>query len=101
MELPINQILLGDTIAVLKTLPNNSIGTCVTSPPYFQKCNYQTLGQYGLEAIFRNFLSVLDEVFCEVWRVLKDGSICWIVIGDTMNNYSPVRAKGQRRKAGG
>jgi len=96
--LPINQILLGDAIEVLKSLPDNSIDCCVTSPPYFQMCDYEHDDQYGLEPTIAEYLSNISKVFSEVYRVLKDGSCCWIVIGDTMNNYSPVRAKGQRRK---
>lgn len=100
MTLPLNQILLGDAIAVLKSLPDNSIDCCFTSPIYFQMCDYEHEEQYGLEPTIAEYLSNISKVFSEVYRVLKDGSCCWIVIGDTMNNYSPVRAKGQRRKVG-
>ena len=36
-------------------------------------------------------------VFHEVQRLLREGGTCFIVVGDTSNNYSPVRAKGQRK----
>ena len=98
--LPINQVLLGDSIEVLKSLPDNSIDCCFTSPIYFQMCDYECEEQYGLEPTIAEYLLNVSKVFSEVYRVLKDGSCCWIVIGDTMNNYSPVRAKGQRRKLG-
>jgi len=35
-----NKILQGDCLAVLKTLPSNSIQMCVTSPPYFALRQY-------------------------------------------------------------
>jgi DNA modification methylase len=38
----INKILQGDTLQVLKTLPNNSIDCCVTSPPYYALRDYGT-----------------------------------------------------------
>lgn len=98
--LPLNQILLGDAIAQLKTLPDNSIDICITSPIYFQKCCYERKEQYGHEQTISDYLDRVGLVFAEVYRVLKVGAVCWIVIDDTMNNYSPVRAKGQRRKAG-
>ena len=98
MTLPLNQILLGDALKILKSLPDNSIDCCFTSPIYFQMCDYKRNGQYGLEPTIAEYLSNISKVFSEVYRVLRDGSCCWIVIGDTMNNYSPVRAKGQRRK---
>lgn len=34
MSLPINKILLGDCLNLLKDLPDNSIDCCVTDPPY-------------------------------------------------------------------
>ena len=37
-----NKILQGNCIEVLKTLPDNSIDCCVTSPPYFGMRDYQT-----------------------------------------------------------
>lgn len=37
-----NKILQGDCLAVLKTLPSNSIQMCVTSPPYFNLREYGT-----------------------------------------------------------
>ena len=31
-----NQVLQGDALEVLKTLPSESVDCCVTSPPYFR-----------------------------------------------------------------
>lgn len=98
--LPLNQILLGDAIERLRLLPSESIHACITSPPYFEQCDYQHSDQYGLEGTIDAYLDRMALVFAEVYRTLKNGACCWIIIGDTMNNYSPVRAKGQRRKLG-
>ena len=40
----------GDSLAVLRTLPDASVDCCVTSPPYFGLRDYGAGGQYGLEA---------------------------------------------------
>jgi len=93
-----NQVLLGDSLEVLRTLPSSSIDCCVTSPVYFHQVDYGCEGQYGFEATIDEYLDRLTAVFAEVYRVLKNGSCCWIVIADSTNNCSPVRAKGQRRK---
>jgi site-specific DNA-methyltransferase (adenine-specific) len=37
------QLLIGDCLDTLKTLPEQSVHTCVTSPPYFG------LRDYGVE----------------------------------------------------
>ena len=50
---PVNagiEILQGDCLAVLRTLPSRSIQTCVTSPPYFQLRDYLTATWIGGDA---------------------------------------------------
>jgi DNA modification methylase len=95
-----SQVVLfeGDNLAHLRTLPDSiQADVCITSPPYFQKFDYQKDGQYGLEATVEDYLRVQVAVFHEVQRLLCEGGTCFIVIGDTSNNYSPIRAKGQRK----
>ena len=49
---PVNttmQILQGDCVTILRTLPSRSIQTCVTSPPYFQLRDYLTATWTGGE----------------------------------------------------
>ena len=46
-KMPINQILCGDALEVLKTLPDESVNCCVTSPPYFG------LRDYGVKGLFQ------------------------------------------------
>ncbi len=74
---------------------------CITSPPYFGKFDYELLGQFGLEESVAKYLEVQVAVFREVKRLLKEGGTCFIIIGDTSNNYSPVRAKHQRKTGNG
>jgi hypothetical protein len=50
---PVNagmQILQGDCLAVLRTLPARSIQICITSPPYFQLRDYLTATWIGGDA---------------------------------------------------
>jgi DNA modification methylase len=76
------RILNSDCRAVLKTLADESVQACVTSPPYFRLRDYQNAGQVGLEQTPEEYIAVLVAVFREVRRVLrKDGSL-WINIGD-------------------
>ena len=44
-----NKILQGDALTVLKTLADESVNCCVTSPPYFGLRDYGAEGQLGLE----------------------------------------------------
>jgi len=88
---------IGDALEALKQLPSNSVQTAITSPPYFNLCNYNVTGQMGLEETIPEYLSNLTAVFSEVRRILVNGGVFWVVIGDTVNNYSPIRGKGERR----
>jgi DNA modification methylase len=77
------ELLVGDCIEQLKKLPENSIHTCVTSPPYYGLRDYGVEGQIGLEETPEQFLQKLVDVFREVRRVLRDDGTLWVNIGDT------------------
>jgi len=76
-------LLIGDCIASLKTLPSQSVHTCVTSPPYFGLRDYGVEGQIGLEATPDAYVARLVEVFREVRRVLRDDGTLWLNLGDS------------------
>lgn len=44
-------ILQGDALELLRTLPPESVHTCVTSPPYYNLRDYGVEGQIGNEGI--------------------------------------------------
>ena len=77
-EIPINQILQGDSLAILKTLPDECVNCVITSPPYFGLRNYQIEGQIGLEDTFEEYLDKLLLITKELKRVLKKtGTMFW------------------------
>ena len=78
-----NIIHLGDCLDVLKTLPDNSIDCCVTSPPYYALRDYGIEGQLGLENTPEEYIAKMTEVFMEVYRVLKSEGTLWLNIGDS------------------
>jgi DNA modification methylase len=53
----LNKILQGDALAVLKTLPEEIVQTCVTSPPYWGLRDYGVEGQLGLEKTPEEYVS--------------------------------------------
>jgi DNA modification methylase len=88
MNIPRNEFLQGDAIQVLRSLPDNFVQTCVTSPPYYALRDYGVDGQIGLEESPEVYVSKLVEVFAEVRRVLRSDGTLWINIGDTYANDS-------------
>jgi len=77
------QILNGDCIEMMKTLPDQSVNCCVTSPPYFGLRDYGHDGQIGLEETPEAFVQKMVEVFSEVKRVLRDDGTLWLNLGDS------------------
>ena len=75
-------ILCGDAVEQLKTLPDESIDMCLTSPPYFSLRNYDVAGQIGQEETPDEYIDRLLSVFAEVHRVLKPEGTLWLNIGD-------------------
>ena len=79
----VNKIYCGDSLEVLKTLPNESIDCVVTSPPYWALRDYGVSGQLGLEPTFREYINKLCNIFDEVKRILKKEGTCWVNLGDS------------------
>ncbi len=78
-----NKIIQGNCIEVLKTLPDNSIDCCVTSPPYFGLRDYGHDEQIGSEKTPELFVLTMVKVFTEVKRILKPDGTLWINLGDS------------------
>jgi len=79
-------ILAGDCRETLKTLPAESVQTCVTSPPYFGLRDYGHAAQIGLEETPDEYVAQLVAVFREVRRVLRDDGTLWLNLGDSYAN---------------
>ena len=76
-------IIIGDCLEVMKTLPENSVQTCVTSPPYWGLRDYGVDGQLGLEKTPDEYVAKMVAVFREVRRVLKNDGTLWLNLGDS------------------
>ncbi len=77
------RILHGDVRERLRDLPDGSVQTCVTSPPYWGLRDYGVSGQIGLEQTPDAFVAALVEVFREVRRVLAEDGTVWLNLGDS------------------
>lgn len=105
-----NKILHGNCLEVLKTLEDESVDCCVTSPPYWGLRDYGDPGQewpaveyspmagipaisippstdpLGLENSPEAYIAHLVAIFREVRRVLKKEGTLWLNIGDSYSS---------------
>jgi DNA modification methylase len=98
--MPNFKILQGDCRQTLKSLPDESVNCCVTSPPYFGLRDYGCEDQIGLEQTPDAFVEELVEVFREVKRVLRDDGTLWLNLGDSYAS-NPASGGSQSSKMTG
>lgn len=77
------EVLVGNCLDTLKTIPEKSVHTCVTSPPYYGLRDYGVSDQIGLENTPDEYIANLVAVFREVRRTLRDDGTLWVNIGDS------------------
>lgn len=82
MQLPLNQIVCGDCLEVMKDWPDNCVDLVVTSPPY--NCDKE----YENKKTNKGYQHWLKERASELYRVLSPaGRLVWNVVGTiTQNN---------------
>jgi DNA modification methylase len=73
----------GDCRELLARLPEGSVQTCVTSPPYWGLRDYGVAGQLGLERTPEEYVAKMVEVFRGVRRALRDDGTLWLNLGDS------------------
>ena len=76
-------IMQGDCIESMRSIPDESVQCCVTSPPYWGLRDYGVPGQIGLEPSPDEYVARMVEVFREVRRCLRDDGTLWLNLGDS------------------
>ena len=84
------KIYQGDCRKLMANLPEKSVESCVTSPPYFGLRDYGNDNQIGDEKTPDEYISALVTVFREVRRVLRDDGTVWLNLGDSYINKNLV-----------
>lgn len=92
-----NRVCIIDALAGVRDLPEGSVRTVVTSPPYFRQRDYGCAGQWGQEESPEAYVKHLVELFGELRRVLRADGTVWMVIGDSFASIGRGgQAGGQR-----
>lgn len=98
------EILIGDSLTILPTLPAESVQCCVTSPPYWGLRDYEHSAQIGSESSPEIYVENLVKMFREVRRVLRKDGTVWLNVGDGYarnggtGNHGPNAVVGNTKK---
>ena len=84
------EILQGNCLDRLKDLEDQSVNTCITSPPYWGLRDYGEGEQLGLEDTPEEYVENLVNVFREVKRVLRDDGTVWLNLGDIYSSHKDL-----------
>lgn len=90
-----------DARLAVSLMDEQSVHTCVTSPPYFGLRDYGHDGQMGLEETPEAYVAGMVELFREIRRVLRDDGTLWLNLGDSYNNRTRIRTSSHKPIADG
>lgn len=85
---PRNAVLIGDALERLRELPDSSIDSVITSPPYFGLRDYGVGGQLGKEGSVDQWVRNLRAVCGELHRVLAPHGSLWLNLGDAYSRHA-------------
>jgi DNA modification methylase len=91
------KVLEGHVIDRLADLEDESVQTCITSPPYWGLRDYGSEDQLGLEPSPERYVKNMVKVFQGVKRVLREDGTVWLNLGDC---YAGPRSAGGGTMAG-
>lgn len=97
------KLYCGDSLAVLRELPDESVQCCVTSPPYWALRDYGVEGQLGCESTPEEYVQKLVLIFSELRRVMRNDGVLFLNLGDSYaagGKLGPSRAGTQSTLGG-
>ncbi|WP_410623219.1 DNA-methyltransferase [Amycolatopsis sp. cmx-8-4] len=95
-DLPLNRILIGDARTRLAELPDASVDTIITSPPYWALRDYGHDGQVGAEATVDAWADEIASLADQFARVLTPTGSLWLNLGDS---YARTVKDGAAKKS--
>jgi DNA modification methylase len=84
----LNKIYLGDSLKLLKRIPDNYIDCIVTSPPYWALRDYGVKNQIGREENPLDYIKNILEILKECKRIIKSTGTIFLNVGDSYYNRS-------------
>lgn len=97
--LPDGTLIHGRAREALDILPERSIRTVVTSPPYWSLRDYDT-GPFGRDDTLRDYVASIVADFQKLRRVLTDDGTVWLNVGDVYTSGNRAyRAPDRKNRA--
>ena len=90
-------LYIGESLDVLRILPDESVDTVLTSPPYWGARDYAAENQLGMEDEPGLYVDRLVKVFAEVRRLLTRRGTVWLNLGDVYLR-GPKYSENSRRR---
>jgi len=83
-------LLLGDSLEMLGTIPDQSVNCCITSPPYWAGPEAAGEGYtgFGVEPTLEQYVTKLVQLFQELRRLLQNQGTVWLIIGETRKSIA-------------
>lgn len=91
-------VLTGNCLDRLPEIADESVQTCVTSPPYWGLRDYGAEGQLGLERTPEDYVAALVAMLALVKRVLRDDGTLWLNLGDSYSRMQPDNVPQTKNK---
>ena len=93
-------VICGDATEALKLLPDSSVQTVVTSPPYWSLRDYGVEEQIGRNDSLRGYVKSIVCTFEQIKRVLRDDGTVWLNVGDSYTSGNRrYRAPDRKNRA--
>jgi site-specific DNA-methyltransferase (adenine-specific) len=86
-SIPRREIIIGDALSTLRTLPASSVDVVLTSPAYFRLRDYQVEGQLGMEPTVSEWVDNLVAICDEIARLLRPTGSLWLNLGDSYSRH--------------
>ena len=93
-------LICGPASEGLDLLPDRSVRTVVTSPPYWSLRDYEADGQIGRDDALGDYVKSIAVTFDKVRRVLCDDGTVWLNVGDSYTSGNRrYRAPDRKNRA--
>ena len=99
-SLPRSVLVEGNALKALDLLPEQSIQTVITSPPYWSLRDYDVDRQIGRDESLEEYVSGLVQTFRKIHRVLRNDGTVWLNVGDAYTSGNRrYRAPDRKNRA--